>query len=138
MSIRDRLEVAKPERDRGIDPLPTSILTGRVIGSWQHRFNSKRIARQAFGLDAKYEKFPELLLAYLWHVTSPTQLETFCLTYAEALAIAEKKAWTKTASWAKGRYDNTRPGAELRRLLGPHRMAPGRWMDKLRRSSPFG
>jgi hypothetical protein len=135
--LRDGLEVAKPERDRGID-----LIAYLDIDRAGNRFVAAPLQLKAytsagFGLDAKYEKFPELLLAYLWNVTTPTQLEIFCLTYAEALAIAEKKGWTKTASWSKGRYDNTRPGADLRRLLEPHRMHPGRWADKVRGSSPL-
>jgi hypothetical protein len=133
--LRDGLEVAKPERDRGID-----LIAYLDIDRAGNRFVAAPIQLKAytsagFGLDAKYEKFPELLLAYLWYVTAPTQLEIYCLTYAEALAVAQLKGWTKTASWIKGRYDNTRPGTELRSLLKPHRMHPGRWAEKVRRSS---
>lgn len=80
---------------------------------------------------SKYERLPSLLLAYLWNVDRPRDLEAFCMTCREAFTIAEAMAWTATASWKAGLYRMSPPSAKLRGLLERHRMAPGRWRAKV-------
>lgn len=81
----------------------------------------KAASRRSFGIFRKYEKFHELLLAFVWHLDGEDAPETYALTYAEALAVGEAMGWTCTASWVEhGDYGTTRPGRELRRLLNPY------------------
>jgi hypothetical protein len=130
--LLDGLEVARPERDRGVDLiayLDVDSTGGRFVAA---PIQMKAFSAAGFGVDRKYERFPSLLLAYIWYVAEPAKLETYCVTYREALDVADQKGWTKTASWAKGRYSNNQPGVELRKLLAQHRMLPGRWIKKVR------
>lgn len=85
----------------------------------------------AFSLASKYERVPSLLLAYLWKVDRPRELEAFFMTYAEAFSIAQLMGWTTTASWRTGLYRMSPPSSKLLGLLEPHRMAPGRWRAKV-------
>jgi hypothetical protein len=84
-----------------------------------------------FSLDVKYAGFPELLLVYVWYVTDPARTQCFCLTYNEALAVAERAGWTTSESWAKGKYANTRPSERLRKLLEPFEMDTEKWWVKI-------
>jgi len=45
----------------------------------------------------------------------------------QAVAVAEKMGYTRTASWRRGNYVNTRPGPRLVELLKPYRMSKDRW-----------
>jgi hypothetical protein len=130
--LRDGLEVARPERDRGIDLVAYVDLdeTGGPFAA--SPLQLKAFTQAAFSVDQKYARFPNLLLAYLWNVIDPTKLEAFCLTYPEAVDVATSMGWTSTASWRSGLYSTTRPTGRLRDLLQPHRMAPGLWMAKVR------
>jgi hypothetical protein len=127
--LRDSLEVALPERDRGIDLI--AYLEGDPSGApfIARPIQLKARTAPAFSVASKYE--PSLLLAYLWNVDRPRDLEAFCMTYVEAFTIAKAMAWTNTASWKAGLYRMSPPSAKLRGLLEPHRMAPGRWRAKV-------
>jgi hypothetical protein len=130
--LRDGLEVARPERDRGIDLIAYVDLDqagGHFVAC---PIQVKAHTTSAFAVDRKYERFPGLLLAYLWNVVDLTRIEAYCLSYSEAVQIAEAMGWTKTASWAAGIYSTTRPSERLRGLLQRHRMGPGRWIEKVR------
>src|SRR5438132_14363692 len=77
------LEVARPERDRGID-----LVAYRDIDQ-KHQFlaypiQMKAATREVFSIDSKYEKFPKLILAYVWNLGDSTQTKCFALTYGEA------------------------------------------------------
>lgn len=129
--LRAGFEVALPIRDRGIDLIVYADLGPNVDRFAAVPIQMKACSRCAFGLDAKYAKFPNLLIAYIWHVDSPEEEVTFAMNYEEALAIATAMGWTKTASWAKGSYDNNNPGAKLRSLLAPYQMTPEKWRQKV-------
>jgi hypothetical protein len=125
--LRDGLEVALPERDRGIDLIAYVDLDdprGRFLA---RPIQLKARTSPAFSVASKYERFPSLLLAYLWHVDRPRDLEAFFMTYEDAYGIAVTMNWTKTASWAGGLYRMAPPSLHLLSLLEPYRMAPGRW-----------
>ncbi len=130
--LRDGLEVARPERDRGIDLIAYVDLDqagGRFVAC---PIQVKAHTSSAFAVDRKYERFPGLLLVYLWNVLDLTRIEAYCLSYTEAVRVAEAMGWTKTASWSAGIYSTTRPSERLKHLLHRHRMAPGRWIEKVR------
>lgn len=130
--LRDGLEVALPERDRGIDLIayvdglsePGGTFTARPI-------QLKARTEPAFSVHRKYERIPSLLIADIWYVQRPVDLEIYCVTYVEALAIATTMGWTKTPSWEAGMYRMNRPSVRLRQLLGPYRMGPGKWRTKV-------
>jgi hypothetical protein len=81
-------------------------------------------------VDRKYDKFPNLILAHVWHVNDANLTATYALTQREATAIAETMGWTKTASWARGAY-TARISPRLAGLLEPYRMTPAAWRTKL-------
>ena len=121
--IRDGLEVARPERDRGIDLIAyLDTPPFRAIP-----IQMKASTDAAFAVDRKYERIHTLLLAYVWHVDDAGPGEMYALTYPEAEAVATTMGWTKTASWAAGIYTTTRPSGALLALLAPHRMVAGAW-----------
>ena len=125
------LEVALPARDRGVDLIAYADLD-ETLGTFVARpIQMKASSGEGFRLDRKYERFPDLLLAFVWHLQTPDEAVTFALSYAEALAIADELGWTRTASWARGAYGTTRPSARIRRLLEPHRMTASRWRGKV-------
>jgi hypothetical protein len=130
--LRDGLEVARPERDRGVDLIAYIDLDAGGGPFLACPIQVKAHARAAFAVDRKYEKFPNLLLAFLWNVVEPNRLEAFCLNYQEALQVATTLGWTATASWSSGIYSTTRPSVRVKEMLEPHRMAPGLWRAKVK------
>lgn len=130
--LRDRLEVARPERDRGIDLIAYLDMDEAGGAFVAVPIQLKAFTRAGFSIDRKYERFPGLLIAYLWGVMEASQLEAFCLTYREAMGVGDKMGWTGTESWRRGSYVTNQPSAKLRTQLEPYRMAPGRWADKAR------
>lgn len=102
--------------------------TARFVGC---PIQLKAALRSCFSIDKKYEKFPNLILAYLWNVESQIEHVTFALTYAEAVSVADAMGYTGTASWSRGLYSVTKPGPRLARLLEPCRMSPPTWWKKV-------
>ncbi len=92
----------------------------------------KAASRRSFSVWRKYDRFPNLIMAYVWGIGGEVEAETYALTQAEVLAIAEAMRWTKTTSWIdKGGYSTTNPSAQLLDLLKPYRMTPEKWRTKL-------
>lgn len=119
---RNSIEAARPERDHGIDLIAFIDLndSGRFVA---RPIQMKAATDEGFGIWRKFEKFPDLLIAYIWHVTEPKETICFCLTYAEAVSVAERMGYTKTKSWLEdGVFITTKPGKQLRQLLEPFRM----------------
>jgi hypothetical protein len=129
--LRAGLEVALPMRDRGIDLVAYSDLAPEIRRFSAIPIQMKACSSSAFSIDAKYAKFPNLIIAHIWNIDTPDHVITFATTFAESLSIAEAMGWTATESWAKGYYTNTRPGARLREFLEPFRMTPERWRQKV-------
>ena len=129
--LRDNLEVAMPIRDRGIDLIAYADLGENVTRYVARPIQMKASWTRGFGLYRKYEKFPELLIAYVWHLNDRDKAVTFAMTYQEAFEIAVQMRWTKTGSWEKGWYSTSRPSPELGRLLKAYEMTPGSWRRRL-------
>lgn len=119
------IEVARPERDHGIDLIAFLDLdeSGRFIAC---PLQMKATRRKSFDVHRRFGKFPNLLLVYVWSVgDSPV---AYCLTYPQAEEIAREMGWTETDSWQKGGktgrpgYGTRRPSPKLEALLEPHRM----------------
>ena len=125
-------EVARPERDRGIDLLvygdrgPHSDFFARPI-------QLKAFSREGFSLREAYRVVPRLLLVYVWHTAAPADAEFYCLTYRDAIGVANDLGWTRTASWQQGhRYTTTRPSPRVKGALEPFRMISVRdWGRKI-------
>jgi len=96
--------------------------------------NRQPATRSAFGLNRKYEKFPDLIISYVWHLNDRDRAVTFAMTYDEALGVADEMGWTRTASWAKGAYSTSSPSSRLNQLLCPYQMGPGAWRARLLKS----
>src|ERR1019366_10107162 len=100
--LRAGVEIARPERDRGIDLIAYVDLDVRVQSFVACPIQMKAATGAVFSLDPKYARFPGLILAYVWNLGNPLRITCFALTYSEALAVARKMRWTRTASWLKG------------------------------------
>jgi hypothetical protein len=130
--LRAGLEVARPVRDRGIDLIAYADLESKVEAFVARPIQMKAASQRSFSLNKKYEKFPNLLIAHVWHLDLPDDVRTYALSYAEAFGVAEKMGWTRTSSWLdNGVYSNTRPGVKLRELLEPFRMTSERWWQRV-------
>jgi hypothetical protein len=134
--VRSGLEVARPERDRGID----LIVYRDRADEGDQRFTAYPIQMKAamsevFSLDPKYEYIPRLIMVYVWHLWKSSKTICYAMTYPEALQIAEEMGYTKTASWMTGAkthkrgYSTTKPSKRLKLLLRSHLMTPRKWED---------
>ncbi len=138
--MRAGIEVARPERDRGIDLIAYVDLDERVGDFTACPIQMKAATKQVFSLDPKYAKFPGLILAYVWNLADSSKTRCFALTYEEALGVAQKMEWTKTASWLTGAgsgkrgYSTTRPSKRLAVLLAPYEMNSDMWWQKMNKS----
>ena len=129
--IRAGLEVAFPVRDRGID-----LIAYRDRSTSSHGFSAvpiqmKGAVNRSFMIDKKYEKIPQLLIAYVWGIQDEKH-ETFVLSYGDALKIATELGYTETDSWTQnGRYASTSPSASLVGMIRKFQMTPERWQERL-------
>ncbi|SRR6266516_7140834 len=127
--LRAGLEVARPERDRGIDLIAYRDMDERHQ-FLAHPLQMKAATNEVFSIDRKYARFPSLILVYVWNLGDSARTKCFALTYAEAIQIADKMEYTKTPSWLTGgRYSTTAPSKRLREMLGPFAMSPQRWLE---------
>jgi|HubBroStandDraft_1064217.scaffolds.fasta_scaffold543088_2 hypothetical protein len=130
--LRGGLEVAHPSRDRGVDLIAYADLDTKVPSFIARPIQMKAASLRSFGINQKYKKFPNLLVAFVWNLGSgPNEVETFALSYGEAFNVASAMGYTSTPSWQTGSYMTTRPGAKLRDLLEPCRMTPSRWWERV-------
>lgn len=137
--LKAGLEVALPMRDRGIDLIAyVDIGRDEKLQSFVAcPLQMKAATLCSFGVNQKYEKFPNLILTYVWYLDSPDRNITYALTYAEAFRVAEELGWTKTASWDHGNYTTNNPSKNLLALLEPHQMTPDKWWNKVTRFGSF-
>lgn len=63
--LRAGLEVSLPIRDRGIDLIAYADLNSDVQKFPARPIQMKAASNRSFGLDQKYAKFPDLLIAYV-------------------------------------------------------------------------
>src|SRR5271156_254779 len=91
---RAGIEVARPERDHGIDLvayLDRDSFCARPI-------QMKAASRENFDIHRRYAQFPELMLVFVWDVEQPLS-RYFALAYDEAVSVAHAMGWTITRSW---------------------------------------
>lgn len=84
------IEVALPVRDRGIDLVAYIDLAADNSSFLAVPIQMKAASRTAFSVDRKYEKVSNLVIAYVWGLRSQEDVETYALTYEEALAVAKE------------------------------------------------
>jgi hypothetical protein len=125
------LEIAVPARDRGIDLIVYADLSSQVKAFTACPIQMKAASNRSFSLFRKYEKFANLIIAYVWFVDDPQKTETYALTYPEALEVATEMGWTKTESWARDGYSTTSPSDKLLNILAKHRMTKEKWREKV-------
>ncbi len=83
----------------------------------------KAFTQESFSLDRKYERFPSLLIAYVWNVNAGEGGEVYLLSFEQALKVMDAKGYSRTDSWTKnGYYFVRKAGKELKELLKPFRM----------------
>jgi hypothetical protein len=138
--MRAGIEVARPERDRGIDLiayLDRDKRAGRFIA---RPIQMKAASHARFSLYPKYGKFRGLLLAYVWNLgaENPSAIRCFALTYKEALGILRQMGYARTHTWRKGgasgqrRYVVNKPSRELVALLSKYEMnSRDKWYERL-------
>ncbi|HEY2417019.1 MAG TPA: hypothetical protein VGH84_03810 [Steroidobacteraceae bacterium] len=125
------LEVAEPLRDRGVDLIAYVDLAASASKFAAVPIQMKAASTSAFSIDAKYAKISNLVIAYVWGLRAPELAQSFALTYAEAIQVADTMKWTATQSWAKGSYSTSAPSEKLMALLLPFRMSPEAWRKKI-------
>jgi len=124
---RAGVEVARPERDRGIDLIAYADLSENVSTYVARPIQMKAAWKQSFAIDRKYEKFPDLLIAYVWNLSSPNEAVTYAMSFSQSCSIAEKMGYTRTLSWERGSYVSNAPGRRLSELLKPFEMKARAW-----------
>jgi hypothetical protein len=128
--LRDGLDIAVPARDRGIDLIAYADRSSRVKEFTARPIQMKAASEKSFSIDVKYEKIPDLIIAYIWHVHEPNAIVTYALTYAEALRLA-KKCWPRAANWKRERYSTSKPSVKLCNLLKRYEMTEGKWWKRV-------
>jgi hypothetical protein len=125
--VGDGLEVARPERDTGIDLLAFTMRPWNVVP-----IQMKAATSAVFSIDRKYEHVDGLVMVYVWNARSATEVEFYAMPWKDAIRIAAGFGWTETASWKTGgRYATSRPTARVRAAIAGYRMEPGGWQSLL-------
>jgi hypothetical protein len=88
---RAGIEVARPERDHGIDLvayLDRERFCARPI-------QMKAASRENFDIHRRYSEFPDLMLVFVWDIDYPVS-RYFALSYRDAESVAHEMGWTAT------------------------------------------
>jgi hypothetical protein len=126
------VEVATPARDRGVDLIAYLDLVEQGGRFSAVPIQIKTATRESFVIDAKYAKFANLIIAFVWGIERPETAVVYALSYEEALEIGRTMGWLATRSWTeRGSYSTTAPSQKLRKLLEPFAMVPGTWRKRI-------
>ena len=129
--LRAGVEVAVPVRDTGID-LIVYLNKEKFLNGYSARpIQIKAASSQSFSIDKKYEKYPHLILTFIWHLDDPKKIVVYGLDYQDAISVAASMGYTKTDSWRKGKYTTTKPSEKLIKLLQPYKMTAKTWKKTL-------
>lgn len=134
--IEGGIEVARPERDHGVDLI--AYVVDAPGGFLASPIQLKAATARSFGIWRKYQGTPGLLMVFVWNVGEPGRQEIYAMTYSESLEIARALGYTSSASWSRdGRYESTSPSRALIDSLEPYRMTDDsqRWSRRLREAS---
>ena len=127
--LRAGLEVALPERDRGVDLIAYADLSEQVDRFSARPIQLKVATDRRLSIDRKYERISNLIIAFVWHIDDPNETEIYAMTYGQVLDLAEQAGWTKTKSWSTGSYSSRHPGKQTMQLMQRHRMTPQKWRE---------
>lgn len=116
--MRAGIEVAHPERDRGIDLIAYVDRDPRIGTFVACPIQMKAATGSVFSINPRYAEFPGLLLVYVWNLGDISKTTCFALTYSEALKVAQKMGWTKTESWRHGARTGKRGYSSTRQVRG--------------------
>lgn len=123
--IQGGIEVARPERDRGVD-LIAYIETPDFVAC---RIQVKVSSGSAFVVHR--EKYKGMLLVYVWHINNSSQTIAYAMTSAQACGIAKQMGWTKNRCWTKRngywRVPSVGADSDLYKRLKPHQMTASKW-----------
>jgi len=122
------LEVALPLRDRGSDLIAYADLAARVASFAACPIQMKASSESAFGLNSKYRRVRNLIIAHVRYVGQAAKSITIATTYAEALSLVHRMRLAESPSWASGAYSTSQ---RLLTLLEPFRITPERWWAKV-------
>jgi hypothetical protein len=130
--LRANLEVAFPIRDRGIDLIAYLDIGDDTRGFIACPIQMKAARGEVFSIDKRYERFPGMIMAYVWNVFDPPATLTYALTYREAVQVGDRMGYTKNASFQVGGvWTCNQIGRSLRELLEPYRMTQAKWREKI-------
>ncbi len=131
------IEVARPERDRGVDLIAYLEYPRFIACPIQLKVSSK----SAFCVYR--EKHKGMLLVYVWHVQDPPKTVALAMTWAEAEAVAQNMGWTAKPSYRKPKGYWRVPAVKansrkesvrtLSSLLERYKMTPDLWPQTIRR-----
>jgi len=127
------IEVARPERDKGID-LIAYIDTENRFGAVP--IQMKASSAHSFSVSRKYSSFAfsnnSFLNVYVCNLQAEGATETYALTQTETVSVAEEMGWTQTSSWLdKGYYRTGKFSQKLETLLIPYRMTTEKWQQRI-------
>jgi len=128
---RAGIEVAIPERDRGIDLIAYLDLPEKYNKFISVPIQMKAASKEVFSYNDKYEKFPNMLVVFVWNLNREDKTISYALTHREILKVAKEMDWDKTASWKAGNYTTTKPSKKLLKLLSKYIMDAKKWYDKI-------
>ena len=112
------IEVARPERDKGIDLIAYAI-DGDLFRAVP--IQVKAASERAFSVDRKYDRFANLLIVYVWNLQAQIATEAYAMTYPEVVEVVKHMGWV----WdGQSRYSTSNPARKLVALLEPYRMTP--------------
>jgi hypothetical protein len=118
---RDGIEVARPERDSGID------LIAFLREPWRATpIQLKAFSKPGFSHLPKYETQSELRMVYAW--LDQPQPTFYVLTWAQADEVVDAGNYKRDAG---GRWITSNASAALRQQLAPFRVNPGSWASAL-------
>ncbi len=130
--VSSGLEVARPERDRGVDLIAYLDLEGEAF--YALPLQMKAASQRVVTVQEKYRRLPWLHVVYAWHVREPAEARFFCLSPSEALDLATQLEWTETLAWTRDKsYTTNNPSARVLEAVAPYEMrGPEDWMQKVR------
>lgn len=132
--LKAGFDVAQPLRDRGIDLIAYIDIDDEFNQFIGIPMQVKAASQRSFSISRKYNKFPNLIMVYVWNILSDEMSVIYALTQQEAVSVGDEMGYTATASWQEGGlYTTTRPSQKLVKLLEPYKMTPEKWRGKLLR-----
>jgi hypothetical protein len=135
--LRAGIEVARPERDRGVDLIAYIDIDTRVKDFVACPIQMKASTRKSFSLFQRQSKFRRLILTYVWDLGNPAETKCYALTYSEALRIVRTMGATKANAWKTGGkskrpgFSWNKPPKRLCSLLAPYEMNAEKWWGKI-------